>query len=220
MVNFVAKSLVALADADRAERMAAYMKTEMPFYGVSVPDTKPILRELCRRFPVGSNEEYRAAVGVLWAQKHREEKHLAIRVARRYQTWIRSENFDLYERVIVEGAWWDFVDDTAINLVGHTLLHERTSLAPVMEVWIDDDNMWRRRTALISQLKHKDETEADVLFDFCLRRAHETEFFIRKAIGWALREYAKTDPIAVRSFVEDHRDLWSGLTYREAMKHL
>lgn len=220
MTDFVAESFAAQADDLRAEQMAAYLKTDMPFYGVSTPDTKPILKELYRRFPVGSVDEYRSAVAALWEQPHREEKHVAIRLARRYSEFIRSEQLDLYERLIVEGAWWDFVDDVAINLVGKVLLDERPATAPLMAAWIVDDHMWRRRTAIISQLKHKVETDVETLFSYCLARSHEKEFFIRKAIGWALREYAKTDPEAVRSFVEDNKDSWSGLTYREATKHL
>jgi 3-methyladenine DNA glycosylase AlkD len=80
--------------------------------------------------------------------------------------------------------------------------------------------MWLRRTAILAQLKHKDATDAGELFDYCLRRSGETEFFIRKAIGWALREYAKTDPDAVRGFLSAHGDELSGLSYREAAKHL
>lgn len=220
MTWFVSQQFTDLADPERAERMAAYMKTDMPFYGVSTPDTKPILRELYRAFPVESVDDYRSAVIALWEQPHREEKHVAIRLARRYQEFIRPEQMDVYERIIVEGAWWDFVDDVAANLVGKVLLDERAMIAPLMDVWIGDDNMWRRRVAIISQLRHKTNTDVDTLFRFCLERAHEKEFFIRKAIGWALREYAKTEPDVVRTFVTEHRASWSGLTYREAMKHL
>lgn len=120
----------------------------------------------------------------------------------------------------VEGAWWDLVDDVAANLVGALLLGHRAAMRPVMEAWVDDDDMWRRRTAILSQLRHRDQTDAEMLFDFCRRRAHETEFFIRKAIGWALREYSKTDPGAVAAFLRRHGDELSGLSRREAAKHL
>src|SRR5690606_33699083 len=119
---------------------------------------------------------------------------LAIAYARRFRPYIDLPQLDLYERMVVEGAWWDLVDDVAANLVGALLLGHRAAMRPVMEAWVDDDDMWRRRTAILSQVRHRDQTDAEMLFDFCRRRAHETEFFIRKAIGWALREYSKTDP--------------------------
>jgi 3-methyladenine DNA glycosylase AlkD len=89
-----------------------------------------------------------------------------------------------------------------------------------MERWIDHPDMWLRRSALLAHLTHKDQTDRDMLFDHCLRRAHEPEFFIRKAIGWVLRQYARTAPEAVTDFVVANREAWSGLTYREATKHL
>ncbi len=142
------------------------------------------------------------------------------RLPRAIRRFITSDNLDLYRRIIVEGAWWDFVDDVAANCVGVVHRKERALMEPVIEAWVDDDFMWLRRTALLSPLKHKSETDYVTLFDHCLRRAHETEFFIRKAIGWTLREYAKTEPDRVRYFLLEHRDRWSGLTLREASKHI
>ena len=89
-----------------------------------------------------------------------------------------------------------------------------------MRAWIDDRDLWLRRTSIICQVGHKESTDEGLLFDACASRLHEGEFFIRKAIGWALREYAKTDPDAVRAFVDNHRDEMSGLSIREAAKHL
>ena len=86
--------------------------------------------------------------------------------------------------------------------------------------WIDSENIWKARTAILYQLNYRDETDERVLFDFCLARAHDTEFFLRKAIGWSLRQYAKTNPRAVRSFVRRHEDVLSNLSKREALKHI
>jgi 3-methyladenine DNA glycosylase AlkD len=129
-------------------------------------------------------------------------------------------NLDLYRRLIVEGAWWDLVDSVAVDLIGRLWSTDRAGMRPVLESFIDDESLWLRRTALICQIGLKGETDHAMLFDFCARRAAEKEFFIRKAIGWALREYAKTDPQAVRDFIALNRDRLSGLSYREASKHL
>ncbi len=220
VASFVAAELSKRADPEKAIGMAAYMKTNMPFYGVQKKGRTEVLRAVKERFPVIDNGSYRAIVSALWQQPHREEKYLAISVAKANRRFIRSENLDLYRKLIVEGAWWDFVDDVAAHCVGLVHLEERPVMAPIIESWVDDEFMWLRRTALISPLKHKSATDYENLFDHCLRRAHEKEFFIRKAIGWTLREYAKTEPDRVSRFLLEHRDRWSGLTFREAAKHL
>jgi 3-methyladenine DNA glycosylase AlkD len=219
-VTFVANELAGLADPGNARAMAAYMKTDMPFFGVKRPDSYPIFREMMQLFPVTTRREYECAVRELWAQPHREEKHMAIAVARAVPRYITPPSLPLYRKLIVEGAWWDFVDDVAAHLVGQVLLDDRDRMKPVMEKWIDSPDMWLRRSALLAHLRHKDRTDEAALFDHCLRRAHETEFFIRKAIGWVLRQYARTAPEAVAGFVVRYRDRWSGLTFREATKHL
>jgi 3-methyladenine DNA glycosylase AlkD len=220
LIDEAAALLSADADAVRAENMGAYMKTDMPFYGVSSPTRRKIIKQLAGAYSPSTNEEYRRQIAGLWEQQHREEKYLAIDWARRHRRFVSSENIDLYERMIVEGAWWDFVDDIAANLVGGVLRREPDQMTPVLERWLDGDDLWLRRTVLICQLKSKEETDTDLLFDACARTAHETDFFIRKAVGWALRQHSKVDPEAVRSFVDQHRRELSGLSLREATKYL
>jgi 3-methyladenine DNA glycosylase AlkD len=220
IVDFVREALKAVEDPQRAISMAAYMKTDMPFYGVSSPARRPIARELKQTFPAGSGAEYRDNVRLLWALPHREEKYLAIDYALSFKKLITIEQIDLYRQMVVEGAWWDFVDVIASDLVGRVVLTDRAIMRPTLEEWIDHDDMWLRRTALLAQLRHKAATDRTLLFDFCRRRAHEKEFFIRKAIGWALREYARADPDAVRSFLSENEASLSGLSRREAAKHL
>jgi 3-methyladenine DNA glycosylase AlkD len=220
MVAFLREALEAVADPGRAISMAAYMKTDMPFYGVSSPARRPIARELKLRYPVGSATEYRDNVRLLWALPHREEKYLAIDYALSFRSQITIEQVDLYQQMVVEGSWWDFVDAIAADLVGRVVLLDRAKMRSTLEDWIDHDNMWLRRTALLAQLRHKTATDEAMLFDFCRRRAHEKEFFIRKAIGWALREYARVNPEAVREFLRNHEAQLSRLSRREAAKHL
>jgi 3-methyladenine DNA glycosylase AlkD len=220
MTEFLAAELAKIGDPQRAADMGAYMKTDMPFYGIKNPDRKKVYREMRRRFPIGNRAEYLAAVQALWARPYREEKYCAIGLAVDYPEYVTIGSVPLYRRMIVEGAWWDFVDDIAIRLIGKILLDDRPRMHPKLDRWIDDPNMWIRRTAILSQIGHKDRTDRDQLFGYCLKRAHEKEFFIRKAIGWALRQYAWTEPDPVREFALDHRDRLSGLSFREATKHI
>lgn len=220
LVSHAQRRLAEEANPRDAISMAAYMKTEQPFYGVKTPPRRAIAREIAQRFSPVTVRDYEAAVWALWELPHREEQYLAVDVARLWSSFIEPPRLPLYRRMIRDGAWWDTVDAIAAKLVGRLVREHRKRLSPVMHAWIDDGDMWIRRSALICQLGHKADTDAAMLFEFCRRRAHEQEFFIRKAIGWALREYARTDPAAVRSFVAEMGEELSGLSRREATKHL
>lgn len=222
LIEWVQTSLAEMANPDKAEKMAAYLKTDMPFYGVQKPDRAIINRGLKPQLKsrVQTEEDYRALVLGLWRLPHREEKYTGIFVARYCKAFVQPSCLDLYEQMLREGAWWDFVDEICTNLVGDLHRKHTDAIQPIMDQWIEDPDFWIRRSAILCQLKHKDQTNEDVLFRYCLTCADETEFFIRKAIGWALREYAKTRPDAVASFLALHKDKLSGLSYREASKHL
>lgn len=220
MIAYVRASFEALADPKRAVQMAAYLKTDMPFYGVSSPDRKPIARHLKTEYRPSSQPEYEEAVRALWERPTREEKYLALDYAMAHSAYIRPDSLALYESLVREGQWWDLVDGIASHLVGGSLFQDRVAVTPIMKRWIEDDDMWIRRTAILSQLRHRDDTDEKLLFGFCARRCHEKEFFIRKAIGWSLRAYARTSPETVIEFLEDHRAELSGLSFREAAKHL
>ncbi len=220
LARYVTAHLKLLADPAKAPAMASYMKTTQPFLGVPTPMRTAMLKQMGDRFAPADQKSYARGVMALWKLPHREEQYCAISLARRYEQFITPTALPLYERMVREGAWWDFVDEIAVNLVGAVYGNFRAQTRPVIERWIDDDDMWIRRTALLSQLKHKRETDAAQLFEHCLKRAHEPEFFIRKAIGWALREYSKTDPRAVRAFLTKNRRQLSNLSHAEASKHL
>jgi 3-methyladenine DNA glycosylase AlkD len=217
---FVAAELTRRSDPEKAAAMAAYMKTDMPFFGVTKPDRTPVLRQAVRDFPPQDSGGYRTNVLALWSGGHREEKYLAIGYARHFDQYITSAHVDLYRQMVEEGSWWDLVDDIAIHLIGRVVLAERPKMRPILDRWNDGPDMWLRRTAILCQLRHKADTDERMLFDFCRRRAHEKEFFIRKAIGWALREYSKTSPEAVRRFLEEEGERLSGLSRREASRYL
>ena len=220
VVDLVSQKLGAEADADKAGQMAAYMKTTMPMYGVQSQRRKQVLRDVVAQVPAPNRTEYRQLVGALWELPHREEKYLAIAMARHYKDHVVVSMLPLYRSMLEAGAWWDFVDEIAINLVGKLWADDPEAIGTHMDDWIEDDDLWIRRSAIIGQIKHKSETDTARLFRYCRLRAHETDFFIRKAIGWALREYAKTDPEAVRTFVAENADRLSGLSKREATRNL
>ncbi len=150
----------------------------------------------------------------------RELLYASCTFAEAFDEHLTPAHLPLFKRMIVEGAWWDIVDWVGGSMVGHVLLTSRNAAAPVMRKWIDDENLWVRRSAIIAQLKHKDQTDEAMLFDFCLKRAEEPDFFIRKAIGWSLRQYAWTNPEVVKKFLKSHGKKFAPLTVREAGKNI
>ncbi|MGD2060235.1 MAG: DNA alkylation repair protein [Acidimicrobiia bacterium] len=219
-IEYVQRELVARADPEKAAGMKAYMKTEMPFYGVQKPARTEILRHIKREFAPRTHDEYVDLVTALWELPHREEKYLAQAVATVFGQFVVPDSMPLYLRFIREGAWWDFVDETATHMIRQLVLTYPDETWPIVEPWNASDDMWMRRVSIICQVGAKERTDQTRLFRFCEARLHEGEFFIRKAIGWALREYSKTDAGAVASFVDRHREEMAGLTYREATKYI
>lgn len=218
--KFIQSEFKKAADAEKAPAMAAYMKTEMPFYGIQKPERAVVYREMKRRFRPTNRPEYEAGVRALWSNKHREDKYAAIEFARQHSEFIGVDSLKLYEDLVRDGAWWDLVDDIAQSLVGEALRKDRTKVKRVLEKWIKDDDMWIRRTAILAHNRHKDQTDEEQLFRHCLLCSHEKEFFIRKAIGWALRNYSYVSPKSVKMFVKSNKDVLSPLSIREGLKQL
>jgi len=220
LVRFVCSRLAEKADPQRAIPMQAYLKTKMPMLGVSKPDVRKVVRQTKKLHPLDSVEALTEAVLALWEQPHRETHYVAIHLTEAYKQWIGVPSLPLYEKMIREGAWWDLVDPVASNLLGIALLRNRASVAPLMEKWIRDPDRWIRRTALLSQLRHKGNADENTLFQHCLLQASEQDFFIRKAIGWALRTHSIERPEAVVRFIDQHSDVLSRLSVTEGSRRL
>ncbi len=144
---------------------------------------------------------------------------------RAYRQWLDPDVLPLLERLVRSGAWWDVVDEIAVHPVGRVLLDHRGEATRVVDAWsVDRDSLWVRRTAVLAQLRHGERTDTALLARVLVANlddtAYGTDFFIRKALGWALRQHARTDPAWVRTFVRTHADRLSGLSRREALKHL
>ncbi len=205
------------ADPVRAEKQQRYMKSSMPFYGVPMPEVRKICCVLFKAYVPASNDEYRVITRELFdTATHREQWYAALFYAEN-KKYIKPENIDIYLHLIRESRWWDLVDGVAASLVGGALrMHEERPR--LLKEWIRDENMWVRRTALLAQLKYKEYTDFELLKELIISVAHEKVFFIRKVIGWVLREYSKTDPIMVKRFIADNRKQLSALSIKEGLK--
>jgi 3-methyladenine DNA glycosylase AlkD len=220
----VRAGLQAAADPVKAPRMQAYMKSAMPFYGVSAPRQKALFKIVFVDHQLPDRATWLRAVELLWrAATHREERYAAIALSG-YRAYAPYQHVDLvgglYAELVSTGTWWDYVDEIAIRRIGPLLRAEPAAVTPIMRVWAADSHLWKRRTAIICQIGNKEATDRDLLTFAIDANTDGQDFFIRKAIGWALRELAKRDPAWVRSFVADRRAALSGLSQREAFKNI
>lgn len=214
----VRTTLRAAADARLAPGQQAYMKSEMPFLGVRVPEVRRLVRSLVRELGVSSPDELVPTAWELWDDAtHREERYAAAAVVGLRALRGGLSLVPFHEHVARTGAWWDHVDEAAHRIAD---LHDAhpAATAAIVRRWSTDDVLWVRRLAIISQLGRRDRVDLDLLAEVVEPNLADREFFIRKAIGWSLREAAKVDPDWVRSYAEGH-DL-SPLSRREALKRL
>ena len=221
LITAVRGGLAAAADPVRAEEMRRYMKSAMPMRGVPKPQRAALVKVLFAEHVFTERDAWIATVAELWrAATYREERYIALDLIgdRRYTRWQATDLLPLYEEFIVTGAWWDFVDEIATRRVNDLLVDHRAELTPILRAWATDADRWKRRTSVLCQLHHKSDTDLDLLTHAIDANAADPDFFLRKAIGWALRQHARTDPDWVRGFVAS-REL-SPLSRREALKHL
>lgn len=153
---------------------------------------------------------------------HREDRYAATALAghRAYRAWQDAETLPLYRHLVVTGAWWDHVDEVATHRVGPILLSHRATGTPVVRSWATDEDLWLRRASVICQLGARDRTDVELLRHAVESNLDDPSFWLRKAIGWALRQYARTDPDWVRDRVAEWDGRLSGLSRREALRHL
>ena len=220
IINYIRQALQDQANLAQAPAMQAYMKSEMPYRGVKSAVQKQIQSAALKAYPVEGFADYISVIDTLWDAEYREERYAAIGVARRVKKFQTLEALPIYRMMIETGAWWDYVDSIAADLIGAILQRYPYEMKPELRAWIDDDHLWIRRSALLAQLRFKAETDERMLFEFCEKRLDESSFWIRKAVGWALREYSKTAPDAVRAFFQRYQERMSGVTKREVVKYI
>lgn len=217
------KKLREVADPARAPGMQAYMKSGMPYLGVQAVPLRKVCRAVFGGLSWRDSGAWQRDVLALWrGAAFREERHAAIELTgvRAAGAFQRLEALPLYEEMIVTGAWWDYVDTIATQRLWVLLGNESAAMKRAMLAWSTDADMWKRRGAILCQIKAKDKTDLDLLYACIEPSLDSKEFFLRKAIGWALRQYAWTDPAEVRRYVAAHADRLSGLSRREALKNV
>jgi len=217
-LHYLEKSFAASANMAEAVKMKKYMKDRFEFYGVKSPERKELYTLQKQNFGLIPSDQRTEIIKWCWNSPQREWQYFAMEFLNKQARKADRDCIDLYEFLIVNKSWWDTVDFIAANLVGTYFKKYPDQIPEITKKWMNSQNMWLQRTCVLYQLKYRDNTNTDLLESFIEPLANSKEFFIRKAIGWALREYSKTNPAYVVEFVENNQ--LSGLSQREALKWL
>jgi 3-methyladenine DNA glycosylase AlkD len=223
LIRALRAALRQAADPTKAPFMQAYMKSAMPYLGIQAVPFRKTIRPLFAAHPLATFDEWSETVLALWRKAHyREERYTAIELAgyKRYAEFRTPAALPMYEEIVVTGAWWDFVDAVATQQLCDLLRKDPVKMAAALRKWAVSHNIWKRRAAILAQLKFKRATDLKLLYDCIEPSLGASEFFLRKGIGWALREYAKTDAGEVIRYVRANETRLSPLTKREALRNV
>ena len=200
-------------------KMAKYMRNLFPFFGVKTEDRRLIFKTLWKENQQEVSENARAIGWELFTKPQRELQYCGIEILiKELKKNYKKDDIQLIEKLIITNSWWDSVDVIAKYILGQYLLEHPLETEKVIERFSNSENMWLNRSAILFQLDYKQKTNFDLLKSECEKHKNSNEFFIQKAIGWALREYAKTNPEAVKNYVI-HTNL-KNLSQKEALKNI
>jgi 3-methyladenine DNA glycosylase AlkD len=208
-------SLLSLTDPKRAKAMRAYMRDQFEYLGIPTPLRRAELKSQLRELKGAGPASLLTLANELWELPEREYQYVALDLLSMHSKELQIADIPALLTLVQRKSWWDTVDALA-TITGDVLRGQHD----YMDQALTHENFWMRRIALLHQLGWREKTDSTRLYSYCLTLAHEKEFFIQKAIGWALRNYARHAPEQVRQFTQQNKSTLSALSYREANKHL
>jgi len=216
-VEQIERAFLQAADQDIAIGQKAYMRNQFEFYGIKSPVRKELQRPFLLKADLPRHSDSRMIASLAWERPQREWQYFAGELLAKYRQ-TNAEDLKLYEQLILKKSWWDTVDHIAPNLIGRHLRSRKELQKPLVDKWLASGNIWLQRTAILFQLKYKDDIDMELLDHIIMRLLGSKEFFINKAIGWMLREISKREPDLVIKYVKDTP--LSNLSKREALKRI
>lgn len=213
----ISKAFKKIADPEIAKKQKKYMRNKFDFFGIQATPRRKATRKFMRKENRPSYEELETVVKELWQKEEREYQYFALELVERYKKDFTEDIIKLFEYMITHKSWWDTVDQMAKNLVGPYFKKFPEKKDKYIKKWIQSDNIWLQRSCILFQLAYKEDTDVELLFNIIIRLKDIDEFFIQKAIGWALRQYARIEPKVIKDFVKNNE--LSSLSEREALKH-
>ncbi|HWP95468.1 MAG TPA: DNA alkylation repair protein [Syntrophomonadaceae bacterium] len=204
-------------DPLQAVPMAAYMKNQFPYLGLPKPKRTRLGKEFIKQARKQKTIDW-DLVFSLWDLQEREFQYLAVDYLLSLHANLQKADITHIESLLISKSWWDTVDILATNITGALCAQKPELIQSHILKWAESDNIWLVRTSILFQLKYKAHTDTEVLGSVIIKNSSTREFFINKAIGWALREYSKTNKEWVQAFLANHT--LHSLSMREASKHL
>jgi len=217
-LTLVTNAYTAAANPGNAAAMKRYLRDQFEHLGIKTPDRRHINATIKAEHGLPAAADMPALIKSLWKKPEREYQHAAIDLMQQLRKEWTAEDIHLFEYMITHKSWWDSVDNVVSFLAGPWLKKFSVAQPAITNAWVNSDDMWLQRSAIIFQNGYKQYTNEQLLFRYIRLHAHSKEFFIQKAIGWALREYSKTNPASVRIFVDSHT--LAPLSRREALKRI
>lgn len=205
-------------DKEKAIPMQNYMKNHFSFLGIKSPERRELEKQFFKESGILKKEFQQEFVKALWKKEEREYQYAALDYIEKSLKKIDKQHLPFMEELIITKSWWDTVDVIAPKPVGTIASNHPEVISETVEGWAYGDHLWLRRSAILFQLKYKDRTDKELLFRYISQNKESKEFFIQKAIGWALREYSKTNPESVKNFIES--TTLSNLSVREGSKYI
>lgn len=205
-------------DEEYAAWSKKYVRNKFDFLGIRTPIRRRLINQFIKENGLPSKDNLKEIIFNMWDLPEREYQKAALDILEKMEKTLTPDDMFWLSALIVKKSWWETVDVLSPNIFGSMFL-TNPEIAPLYaDKWINSENIWLQRTAILYQLKYKEKTDEARLFRYVLRRADSEEFFVQKAIGSALREYAKSEPDRVKDFV--HHSPLKPLSKREALKHV
>ena len=196
--------------------MKAYMKHKFDFLGIKSPLRKELSAPFFLAQQRPSEDQIWPVINSLWELNEREFQYLALDLLTKYKKVVKEDWITHFETLAISKSWWDTVDGIAAEHIGNYFKTYPYQVPDVTKRWMASGNMWLQRSCLLFQLKYKDKTDTKLLARLINDLSGSREFFIRKAIGWSLRQYSKYDPVWVKAFAGNNE--LNSLSAREALR--
>jgi 3-methyladenine DNA glycosylase AlkD len=219
ILNSIRNKMINVATAENRSYMEAYMKNKFQFWGVKAPERKEVVKEVWPTIKPLEIAGIMDLVDLLWEQPEREAQYIAMDILHKVYKKLKFAEIEHIEKLILTKSWWDTVDFLAARIIGQLVSLKLETRPGKVEKWIDSEKLWLQRTALLFQMYYKDKTDFELMESTINRLKLKENFFIRKGIGWILRQYSKVNPAWVRHFIQTTNGL-SNLSIKEASKYL
>lgn len=212
--NFI-KNIETFGNADKALQMSAYMRNQFKFLGITSPERREATKEYLKTLNKELDWDF---IDECWFNPYREFQYIACDYIKKMKKYLQVSDLERIKSLVVQKSWWDTVDNL-VRPVGF-IVQQNPNLSKLMLKWSINDNFWIRRTAILHQLSQKEQTNTVLLDEIISNNFNQKEFFINKAIGWALRDYSKTNPEWVKEFLIKNQESLSSLSIREGSKYI